>query len=572
MNKAPARDFYEVQRRQWKRSLPIFVALVLFYFLAIGLIALAAVASVGLFSPRLQFFSGPILGKFILGVLGTSLAIAVFHFFDARKFGAAYILKRLDARPPDDSDRYHKQLANTVEEIRLASGLPMVKTYVIPFFVINSLALVEADGTPAVAVTEGLLADCTRDELQAVAAHELAHVIRGDAFYVTLVCSLANFMEKIRAALEPEDVPAEDRGSSGRGGAPPVLVYVAVVFSSFVMHLLSMLLSREREILADASAAELNRNPTALARALYKAHLKSTFIGDFSLTYSPMFIVAPKLSSDEEERFFSRLFNSHPPVMRRIKLLAQMAGLSSAKIIEQVWKSRKMRETAQGVLLSFDEILTKADRSSEPRPWPSPEADRAWLIQDASGKWQGPLELGELLRFSTFTPLKRVRNLQDDIEAPAREFSEVRRGLQRMGKKKPANPSLQDRCPRCGVPLAETFYEGVDIRSCRKCGGKLVEMAKMNRILLRKEYAFSEALLNKARNFRQQFLLNPVKKQRAKDKDARSLVCPSCGFRMIGRPYNYQYFIPVDKCLSCSRIWFDADELEILQILIEKKI
>jgi Zn-finger nucleic acid-binding protein len=40
---------------------------------------------------------------------------------------------------------------------------------------------------------------------------------------------------------------------------------------------------------------------------------------------------------------------------------------------------------------------------------------------------------------------------------------------------------------------------------------------------------------------------------------------------MVARPYNYQYFVPVDKCLSCSKIWFDADELEILQILIEDR-
>jgi Zn-finger nucleic acid-binding protein len=47
--------------------------------------------------------------------------------------------------------------------------------------------------------------------------------------------------------------------------------------------------------------------------------------------------------------------------------------------------------------------------------------------------------------------------------------------------------------------------------------------------------------------------------------------CPACGYRMVPRPYSYQYFVPVDKCLSCSKIWFDADELEILQILIEDR-
>lgn len=102
--------------------------------------------------------------------------------------------------------------------MRIASGLPQVNSYIIPSFAINSMALIESNGTPAVAVTEGLLADSTRDELQAVAAHELAHISRGDAFYVTLVCSLANFLEKIMEAIELEDTPPEDRTSSVRAG------------------------------------------------------------------------------------------------------------------------------------------------------------------------------------------------------------------------------------------------------------------------------------------------------------------------------------------------------------------
>ena len=49
------------------------------------------------------------------------------------------------------------------------------------------------------------------------------------------------------------------------------------------------------------------------------------------------------------------------------------------------------------------------------------------------------------------------------------------------------------------------------------------------------------------------------------------MTCPSCGYRLAARPYSYQYFMSVDKCLACGKVWFDADELEILQILVEKK-
>jgi Zn-dependent protease with chaperone function/Zn-finger nucleic acid-binding protein len=570
MQPAQRLDFYELQRRQWQRSWLIFGALIGFYFMAFGLIALAVFASLGFLAAH-DYLSGPFLLKLLIGVLGAALFIAVFHFFDARKFGAAYIVKRLAAQSPDLADRYHKQFADTVEEMRIAAGLPQVKPYVIPSFGVNSLALIEADGTPAVAVTEGLLADCTRDELQAVSAHELAHISRGDAFYVTLVCSLANFLEKLRDALEPEEAPAEDRVASGRGGAPPVLIYAVVVSTSLIMHLLSTLLSREREILADAAASEISRNPAAIARALYKAHLKSTFVGDFSLTYSPLFIVAPELSSDDVEGFFSRLFNSHPPLMKRIKLLAQQANLAPAQIIEQVWESQRMRENARGVVLSFEELIQTGPSAEVKGPEVPASTPKTWLIQDRGGKWQGPFGLEELCFLPYFTPLRIVKNVPENIEAQAREFPQIRRGLQNLGQKKPLDPGKQNHCPRCGIPLADLFYEGINVQACGRCGGKLVEASHVDRVLLRREIGFSETLLAKARDFREQFLLNPVKRHQAKQKDAQSLLCPSCGYRMVGRPYNYQYIIPVNKCFSCSKIWFDADELEILQILVEKK-
>ena len=205
------KDFYEIQSLQWRKSLFVFTALIVFYFVAVGLISLAVVLSLGFFGAGRGFWTSPFIYKLLVFDLLASTLIAWFHFQDARRFGAGYILKRLDARPPDPSDRYHKQFLNTLDEVRIAAGVPKVNAYVIPAFAVNSMALVEADRTPAVAITEGLLAECTRDELQAVAAHELAHIARGDAFYVTLVCSLANFFEKLKEALEPEQTRASAR-------------------------------------------------------------------------------------------------------------------------------------------------------------------------------------------------------------------------------------------------------------------------------------------------------------------------------------------------------------------------
>jgi len=577
------KDFYEIQGLQWKKSLFVFTALIFFYFAAVGLVSLAVVLSLGFFGAGQGFWTGPFMWKLLGFDLLVSALIAWFHFQDARRFGAGYILKRLEARPPDPADRYHKQFLNTLDEVRIAAGVPKVNAYVIPAFAVNSMALVEADKTPAVAITEGLLAECTRDELQAVAAHELAHIARGDAFYVTLVCSLANLFEKLKEALEPEP-PEPQSGLLGRRtrgwGGGPTLIFAAAAISSFVMRLLSTLISRERELLADAAAVEFGRDPSSLARAIYKAHIQNSFVGDFSASYGPLFIVAPE-SPNIPDGFFGRLFNSHPPLMKRIEALAAMAGKKPDRIIRDVWEGRQNREKAREILHSFEEMTVKtgptATGPEEKLEAAAPEAPgtgetKAWSVRSAGGGWEGPMTISELISRPDFSSMTVVKNSQEGVEAKAREFPQVRLALRDAGRKRPVDPGHENKCPRCRAPLAETFYEGVAVKLCPRCRGKLVDEGMMDRVIARKEVAFSEGLIRKAMDFKERFLSQPVKTGKISESlpsDPPS--CPACGYAMKARPYSYSYFIPVDKCLSCHKIWFDADELEILQVLIENR-
>jgi len=573
----PPRDFYEVQERQRRKSLLLFAAVLVFYFAALGLIGLAFLATFGLlFVPGLLSSPG-FWPRFFVVDLALALVVAVFHFRDARKNGPRVILRRLQAATPDAADRYHVQYLDTVDEIRIAAGLPRVNAYVLPSFAVNSLAVIEEDGTPAVAVTEGLLAEGTRDELQAVAAHELAHIARGDAFYLTLVCSLANLFERFKDALGSA---AEDEavGEEGRKGAgfPPVLFYVAVAASALVMRLLSMLVSREREILADAAAVELCRSPEALARIIYKAHIKNSFVGDFTLSYAPLFIVRPD-ARDTPDNLIGRIFSSHPPLMVRLGALAAMVRKRPEAIVETVWEEERAREAARGVLHSYEESrkpqleLFPGSVDASAPAGPADEA-RVWMLAGVGERpWEGPFSVAELLCRPHFSAIMRVKNTQEGIEALAREFPQVRIALHNLARKKPLAPGRQNLCPRCRVPLAEAFYEGVGIRICGRCGGRLVDAASVDRIVARREVAFSEPLREKARRFRETAIRNPLRRQKIESALAADVPCPNCGYRMAARPYNYEYFVPVDKCLSCGKIWFDADELETLQILIEDR-
>ena len=545
----------------------MFLMMILFYLFVVSLVVFSIAAIVGLFFQEKPLSSTDTLIALAFASIVIALMIATFHYFDAKNHGARFIRKRLQAKPPDLSDRYHKRFANTLEEIRIAAGLPDVRPHILPTFAINSMALIEPDGTPNVLVTEGLVAEFTRDELQAVIAHELAHVVRGDTYYVTLVCSLVNFFERLRDASKPQTHP-EATAYSGQAqvsGAP--LVWVALTISTLIMHMLSTLISRQREVLADAAAVEFSRNPKALARAIYKAHLKNSFVGDFSVAYSPLMIVPPH-STGITDGFFSRLFNTHPPLMRRIRMLSDMVPTRPAKIIQEVWDIHKSREKARIILPSKEEIQAKREGMPQPKDI-GPLEGKIWMIRTPGEEWDGPHALEDLFLLDFFLPSRWIRNMQEQIEAPASEFPQIQNAFRKWGKKQKSKQPKENNCPRCRIPLRENYYEGVPLKICPDCGGKLIDAAVMDRIIARKEVAFSDHLKAKAKDFEEKFLFDPVLRKKIHADKSPKIACPNCGAKMRPRPYNYQYVIPVDKCLHCHKIWFDGDELEILQILIE---
>ena len=77
--------------------------------------------------------------------------------------------------------------------------------------------------------------------------------------------------------------------------------------------------------------------------------------------------------------------------------------------------------------------------------------------------------------------------------------------------------------------------------------------------------------MEKAREFKDKFMWNPLRTKKINMELSPEISCPACGSKMLSQPYTYQYIVPVDKCLTCYKTWFDSDELEILQILIENR-
>lgn len=565
-------SFWEIQKKQQRVSLFLFLMLFVFYFLTIGLISAAILITAGAFLASFTFFASSFFYKYTFIVFGIALVLTSINFIQARKSGVSYILKNLRACSPDPEDRYHLSFLNVLEEMKISSGLPGLRGYIIPTVNLNSLSLIGQDGLPAIVVTEGLLAETTRDELQAVVAHETAHILKGDTFFLTLTCSIVAFYEQLIDSLEEEgELNQADlkHPRRGKGSAQP-LIYLAGFCSYLLLNFFVALISQKRELLADATAVELSRDPMALARVIYKAHTANSFLGDSSL-FTPLFLVPPD-SRDIQETTRDKLFNTHPPVRLRLKTLADMAHKNVKEVMEEVRVQEEQREKSRLLYSSLEDSspgYQEKLRQLQLRSRENLERDSIWLARNARGQWDGPFVLGSLVTLPYFTPATRIKNIKENLEGPARNFPQIRFALYRQLKKQPLDPASQNKCPTCQTELTETFYEGVKIKKCQACQGKLVATDDLEKIFARRELAFPEWLKQKALAYREALLDPNLKPPVLKEKPPA--ICPVCGLQFTLRPFSYHYLMPVYKCYPCQKIWFEDPELEILQILVENR-
>lgn len=250
--------------------------------------------------------------------------------------GDRAVLESAAAIPLDPSDPKQRQLQNVVEEIAIAGGIPKPAIYIIPDSDPNAFATGSGPEKASIAVTRGLLEKLDRDELQGVISHELSHVKNYDVRLMTVVAALAG------AILLLSDWSRRGLGWGGRrrrsdsegGGAGilfAILWVVSIVLAPILAQIVSLAVSRQREYLADASGAELTRNPLALASALEKIAAAVEPTPSIKRGIAHLCIEDPRgRALDEKEGLFANLFSTHPPVARRIALLREMAYQSGS--------------------------------------------------------------------------------------------------------------------------------------------------------------------------------------------------------------------------------------------------
>ncbi len=167
-------DFWDVQRRHSLVS-NLLVVMFVFLYLCFLLAPLCVI---------LWVMGGVRLFYRALGMSFVISGIIIFLQLYFREVGISRYLAMINAGPPDIDDGYHKRLVNVVREISISSGIPMPDVVVVPMYSANAFTLVRR-GKPVVGVTEGLLALLSREELQAVIAHEIAHIVNGCLLYTS---------------------------------------------------------------------------------------------------------------------------------------------------------------------------------------------------------------------------------------------------------------------------------------------------------------------------------------------------------------------------------------------------
>jgi len=214
------------------------------------------------------------------------------------------------------------ELYAMVDRLRQRAGLPMPTVAIAPHMQPNAFATGRNPENAVVCVTEGILQLVTRDELEGVIAHELAHIKNRDMLLQTFTATIAGAISSLgQMAMWGAIFGGNDEEEGGGPIGAILMIFLAPLAASVIQ----MAISRQREFKADAVGAEICGRPLSLAHALRKLEAGAERIPmHVSPAAAPMAQVNPL--SSLHGGGFSRLFSTHPPTEERVARLEAMAG------------------------------------------------------------------------------------------------------------------------------------------------------------------------------------------------------------------------------------------------------
>lgn len=257
--------------------------------------------------------------------MAIAVAFSVISSFISYYYGADMVLAMSGARPADRNRDF--DLFTVTENLAIAAGIPKPKLYVIEDTAMNAFATGRDPAHAVICATTGLVDRLERRELEGVIAHELSHIKNFDTRLMAVVAVLAGTVAFLADMFMRSLWWGGGRRSRDRddnlGGILLIVGIALAILSPIVATLIQLAVSRRREFLADASGAFLTRYPDGLARALEKLSKDKEVLEAATNATAHLYVTNP-FKGKSFGAWFSGLFDTHPPIAERIKILRAM--------------------------------------------------------------------------------------------------------------------------------------------------------------------------------------------------------------------------------------------------------
>ena len=262
-------------------------------------------------------------GTSTAGIVPIAVGIALISVWGSYYGADKLVITMTGAKVIQESD--NPKLFGLIQEVIIASGLPMPKVAIVVDSAPNAFATGRNPEHALIAFTTGILDAMDRDQLQGVIAHELAHVANRDTLVSAVAATTAGAIAILSDMMTRMMFFGGGRRDRDNNGNPILLVVslLILILAPLAAILLKSAISRKRESLADATAVAFTRNPAGLRSALEVLERDSTVVQQKSTSVAHIWIESPL-----DGKAVSRLFSTHPPIAERIAVLKAMESLN----------------------------------------------------------------------------------------------------------------------------------------------------------------------------------------------------------------------------------------------------
>lgn len=258
-------------------------------------------------------------GTSTAGIVPIAVGIALISVWGAYYGADKLVITMTGAKLIQESD--NPKLFNLIQEVTIASGLPMPKVAIVVDTAPNAFATGRNPEHALIAFTTGILDAMDRDQLQGVIAHEMSHIANRDTLVSAVAATTAGAIAILSDILTRMMWFGGGRRDRDSNANPIALVFslLILILAPLAAVLLKSAISRKRESLADATAVAFTRNPAGLRSALEILAADSTVVRQKSTSVAHIWIESPL-----DGKSVSKLFSTHPPIAERIAVLKAM--------------------------------------------------------------------------------------------------------------------------------------------------------------------------------------------------------------------------------------------------------